>query len=266
MTATAFTPIPEPDDTPESLLATVKALKHAVDTLTDGNNQAGLAPSRSFVQADQPAAVIVGDTWHKPGVAKGDLNLTSIWNGLQWVTQSSIPTGVVVDFLGVLASASECPQGFLLSYGQQIIRADYPGLFAVLRTQYGVGDGSTTFNLPDLRGRVIAGLDNMGFGTTANRLSSVLASTTLGTAGGDQFLQAHAHSASSSSSSSGLGLVGQNLAPGTNRAVGTGDGVNAGFFQDLAISTSTSTTVNSNGSGGSQNVQPTMVGYKLIKT
>ena len=43
-------------------------------------------------------------------------------------------------------------------------------MFAILGTTFGAGDGSTTFNIPDLRGRVIAGIDNMG-GTDAGRLS-----------------------------------------------------------------------------------------------
>jgi microcystin-dependent protein len=54
-------------------------------------------------------------------------------------------------------------------------------------TTYGVGDGSTTFNLPDLRGRVAAGLDNMG-GSAASRLTNTVlsASNTLGASGGAQ--------------------------------------------------------------------------------
>lgn len=48
---------------------------------------------------------------------------------------------------------------------------------------HGNGDGSTTFNIPDLRGRVAAGKDNMG-GTAAGRLASMVAGSTLGTAGG----------------------------------------------------------------------------------
>jgi len=75
-------------------------------------------------------------------------------------------------------------------------------LFAVIGTTYGSGDGSTTFNLPDLRGRVAAGLDNMG-GSDANRLDWP---NTLGTAGGEQKhlltgnesgVKAHGHTASS---------------------------------------------------------------------
>src|SRR5215475_1863724 len=54
------------------------------------------------------------------------------------------------------------PAGSLLCYGQPISRTAYAGLFATLGTTYGAGDGSTTFNLPDLRGRVTAGKSDMG--------------------------------------------------------------------------------------------------------
>jgi hypothetical protein len=74
-------------------------------------------------------------------------------------------TGEVKPFAGTAA-----PAGYLLCFGQAISRTNYVGLFTVLGTTYGAGDGSTTFNLPDLRGRVAAGLDNMG-GSAANRLS-----------------------------------------------------------------------------------------------
>ncbi|BAO20617.1 putative tail collar domain-containing protein [Pseudomonas phage PPpW-3] len=59
----------------------------------------------------------------------------------------------------------------MLCYGQAVSRTTYAGLFAVIGITYGAGDGSTTFNLPDLRGRVPAGVDNMG-GTAAGRLTT----------------------------------------------------------------------------------------------
>jgi microcystin-dependent protein len=61
-------------------------------------------------------------------------------------------------------------------------------LFATVSTTYGVGDGSTTFNLPDLRGRAIFGKDNMG-GSAANRITSAgsgVDGTVLGASGGTQ--------------------------------------------------------------------------------
>lgn len=94
-----------------------------------------------------------------------------------------VPVGTVQDFAG-----STAPSGWLLCYGQAISRTTYAALFAVIGTGFGVGDGSTTFNLPDLRGRVIAGKDNMG-GTSADRLtnqSGGLDGDTLGASGGSE--------------------------------------------------------------------------------
>lgn len=101
-----------------------------------------------------------------------------------FVRESIIPAGVVIPFAGSFA-----PDGWLLAYGQQVSRSTYSKLFASIGTTYGVGDGSTTFNLPDLRGRVPAGRDNMG-GSSANRLTtgggSGIDGSTLGAVGGSQ--------------------------------------------------------------------------------
>lgn len=77
-----------------------------------------------------------------------------------------------------------------------ISRTTFADLFALIGTTFGVGDGSTTFNKPDLRGRTIVGLDNIG-GSDAGRLS---VANTLGGNGGEQLhtmtvaeLVLHAH-------------------------------------------------------------------------
>jgi microcystin-dependent protein len=93
------------------------------------------------------------------------------------------PTGVVLPFAGPTA-----PTGWLLCFGQAVSRTTYADLFAALGTAHGTGDGSTTFNLPDLRGRVAGGKDNMG-GSAASRLTTAGAGVdgaTLGAAGGAQ--------------------------------------------------------------------------------
>lgn len=56
-------------------------------------------------------------------------------------------------------ATSSAPTGWLICDGSAISRSTYSGLFAVLGTTYGVGDGSTTFNLPNLKGRVVVGRD-----------------------------------------------------------------------------------------------------------
>jgi len=95
---------------------------------------------------------------------------------------NAVPVGVVNPFAGATA-----PSGWLLCYGQAISRTQYPVLFTTLSTTYGSGDGSTTFNIPDMRGRAVAGKDDMG-GTAASRLTSTVltASNTLGATGGTE--------------------------------------------------------------------------------
>lgn len=94
-----------------------------------------------------------------------------------FVAVQSSPIGMITAYAG-----STAPTNWQLCYGQAISRTTYSSLFAVLGTTYGAGDGSTTFNLPDLRGRTVAGVDNMG-GTDAGRLSTA---NTLGTTTGTE--------------------------------------------------------------------------------
>ena len=63
-----------------------------------------------------------------------------------------MPVGCVIPFAGAAA-----PTGWLLCQGQAVSRTTYAQLFSVIGTTYGSGDGSTTFNLPDMRGRVAVG-------------------------------------------------------------------------------------------------------------
>lgn len=92
-----------------------------------------------------------------------------------------LPAGAVIPYAG-----SAAPAGWLMCGGQEVSRTDFAALFAVVGTTYGSGNGTTTFNIPDLRGRVIAGEDDMG-GTAANRLTaggSGITGATLGASGG----------------------------------------------------------------------------------
>ena len=75
-----------------------------------------------------------------------------------------MPTGVVLPYAGTSA-----PTGWLACDGTAISRTTYASLFAAISTSYGVGDGSTTFNLPDLRGRFPRFNDAMFGGSAAGR-------------------------------------------------------------------------------------------------
>ena len=70
------------------------------------------------------------------------------------VTQSLVPTGSYFPFAG-----SSAPAGYLIADGAAVSRTTYSDLFTAIGTTYGVGNGSTTFNLPNLKGRIPAGRD-----------------------------------------------------------------------------------------------------------
>jgi microcystin-dependent protein len=67
-----------------------------------------------------------------------------------------IPSGVGMPWFG---ATSQVPIGWLACDGSAVSRTLYPSLFTVIGITYGAGDGSTTFNLPDCRGRVLASVD-----------------------------------------------------------------------------------------------------------
>jgi microcystin-dependent protein len=69
-----------------------------------------------------------------------------------FVQSNGTPPASVVAYAG-----SSAPTGWLLCDGTAVSRATYATLFALIGTTYGVGDGSTTFNVPDLRGRTVVG-------------------------------------------------------------------------------------------------------------
>jgi len=93
--------------------------------------------------------------------------------------QHLVPTGAVFHF-----AAATAPSGYLVCDGSAISRTEYADLFAIVETTYGAGNGSTTFNLPDLRGEFIRGLDE-GRGVDTGR--------TIGSSQADE-LKSHSHS------------------------------------------------------------------------
>tara|TARA_R110000868_G_scaffold157001_2_gene384058 strand:- start:892 stop:4092 length:3201 start_codon:yes stop_codon:yes gene_type:complete len=88
------------------------------------------------------------------------------------------PVGTIMPWPG-----STAPAGYLFAYGQAVSRTTYAELFTVYGTAYGSGDGSTTFNVPDYRGRIPFGKDDMG-GTAAGRLNVTLTGTKASTGSG----------------------------------------------------------------------------------
>ncbi len=116
--------------------------------------------------------------------------------------QGVAPAGAVVHFAMVSA-----PVGWLVCNGAAVSRATYALLFGAIGTIYGDGDGAATFNLPDLRGEFIRGLD-AGRGVDAGRV--------IGSAQGD-LIKDHKHVLDVATASGSAGTY-------NNRIAGAQDG------------------------------------------
>ena len=152
----------------------------------------------------------------------------------------TLPPGAMMQFAGAAA-----PAGWALCQGQAVSRtsATYRALFAAIGSTYGGGDGTTTFNLPDMRRRVPVGAGGMGTGT----LGSARGST-----GGEEDhllstgeMPAHSHSAPYAT-----------LASGPRRGAVAGQ---------LLVSNFSLNTSSAGGGRGHNNIQPSLVLNYIIK-
>jgi len=150
------------------------------------------------------------------------------------IAAAAIAPGITVPFAG-----SSAPSGWLLCNGQAVSRTTYSGLFAIVSTTYGTGDGSTTFNVPDLRGEFIRGLDG-GRGIDTGR--------TLGSAQADDF-ESHTHTATSTVTDPGH-IHTQTNAGVTARGAGGGSAADVGAGNTGSATTGvTVATINTNTGG-----------------
>lgn len=141
----------------------------------------GAFPLQSAAGTALPAASLVQGT---PYAAKFNASAGAwVMFGL-YSNPFNLPVGGLLPYIGSTAPNAN----FALCAGQAISRTTYSVLFALVSTTFGSGDGSTTFNIPDLRGRGLFGLDNMG-GSAANRITVAggnFDGTVLGGTGGGQ--------------------------------------------------------------------------------
>jgi microcystin-dependent protein len=123
---------------------------------------------------------------------------------LSWGTPGGMPAGTIIAFAG-----SSCPAGYTAADGSAKSRTvTYDILFAAIGTTWGAGDGSTTFNVPDLRGRFMRGTGTNGDGNGGDAI-------TLGTYQADEF-KSHSHNLGVSSSTSNVAGGGLNVVSGPN--------------------------------------------------
>lgn len=248
-----------------SITGAVNATHTELNTVADGSTA---ATSTTLVDADR---MVVNDDGTMVQVALSDLRtylgsnlavtssmitdgtITGTDIAAGTITASNLATGAAfVSGMIMPYAGTSAPTGWLMCYGQAIDQTTYADLYAAIGGTY--GSSGSNFNVPDLRGRVIAGQDDMG-GTSANRLTSPINGDTLGAAGGSQShtlttaqMPSHSHIMGDFSDSGGLTAY-----------IGEGSGASHSIRNNVSTQ--------STGSGQAHNnVQPTIILNYIIKT
>jgi len=167
----------------------------------------------------------------------------------------AFPTGSMFPYAGASAPAATVGgvAAWLLCDGTAVSRTTYAALFALIGSTYGAGNGSTTFNVPDLRGRIPigagTGAQNGGSGTGAISGGTALTNRVRGAFAGDERLESHRHTGT--------------YTTGTGGAGGPGDGIPS-HNSTPAAGQPFQTSLTGSGTGG--NMPPFIVTNYLIKT
>jgi microcystin-dependent protein len=213
------------------------------------------------------AAIVIDETGMKTAVAIGDIadfdsdsalrsevsdNTRRVSNLERNLEMGSASAGIMVPFPG-----GTIPSGWLLCDGSAISRTDFAALYAAIGTTYGAGNGTTTFNLPDMRGRVPVGRDA---GQTEFDV--------LGEAGGakthvltEAQMPSHQHDFNGQTMTWGQGSIGFNTQPQAYAGAPSGNGL--GTWQDVDGWVD---TLNTGGGQAHNNLQPYRVANYIIST
>jgi microcystin-dependent protein len=172
------------------------------------------------------------------------------------LTVGIFPPGMIFDYAG-----TDSPGWGLIADGTAVSRTTYARLFAVLGTTYGVGDGSTTFNIPNLNGKT-----TIGVGTYTDTVSGSVTRTLGQSLGAEKHvlttteMPSHTHTQNAHSHSAYFNS-GSGLTPNGTLAAYEPNGNNGN-----ATTTSSTTATNQNTGGGTShnNMQPSLVVKKVI--
>jgi microcystin-dependent protein len=140
-----------------------------------------------------------------------------------------VPTGALLMY-----GATSAPSGFLLCDGTAVSRTTYSTLFGIISTTYGVGDGSSTFNVPDMRAYF-----PLGYKSGTNTMAATGGSNTPSlTAASDG---AHTHTLTVTSSQAGVNWsaatsVGSMTSAGALRNIAAGGGETVDYYSPTAAS------------------------------
>lgn len=182
--------------------------------------------------------------------------------------QKGIPAGAIIEYAGNGSGSPDAPpSGYLFCNGANVSRTTYAELFSAIGTTWGAGDGSTTFTLPDSRRRVAVGAGGEATATLGNSVGSTGGAETVTLTSTE--MPPHTHTTDSQGSHTHTPSGGGSF---ITNASNSGPGFQAASNPN-GTSASTSSngahthTAQSTGSGGAHNnIQPSYVVQKIIKT
>jgi microcystin-dependent protein len=205
--------------------------------------------------------------------------VSAVYYGIVSSANTSAPSQWQIgDFKTTFRTSLEA--GWLWMNGANVSRTTYASLFAAIGTVGGIGDGSTTFTLPDMRGVVPAGVDPMGGSSTRGLITSAVSGlngTVLGGTGGSQLAHAHSHTftgGSATTSSDGAHTHSTTIPlDGGGSAVAsvtTQNALTTAAFTSSSNGAHTHTvtatgTISTALTGTTQNLQPTILCVYMIK-
>lgn len=237
-------PYPEGSDSAD-VPRDVRALAQAVDSAAFFSQGMLAARPPAGVQGRFYRAQDTGALYLDTGAAWVQVGQSQWWAGAIAVT-----------------ATSSAPTGWLLCNGSPVRRDTYAALFAAIGTTYGAGDGASTFNVPDLRGRAPIGAGSVNGLTPRNRGEQVGAEThTLTPAQ----IPSHTHTMSPGGAhthDAPQGLFVLDTGPSTWAQADPDGGAAVGDARSLAIGPSgdhTHTIANTGGDGPHNNMQPSLV-------
>lgn len=203
----------------------------------------------------------------------GGFRITGLGNGVsdddavnRGQLNSFVPTGVILPYGGQFQ-----PDGWFFCLGQELNRTTYAALFAVIGVTFGAGDGSLTFNVPDMRGRVIAGRDENAGGRLAAFYGAVamLIGGALGVASHVLTLSqspSHDHGGTVTAAGSHAHTVLALQATAGPTIAGTaGAGVNAATISTSTAPDHSHAIAAQGGDQAHPNAQPTLIANYIIK-
>ena len=221
-------------------------------TIAQGEAQTAIG---KYNVADSTSALIIGNgTGGAPSNA-----LTVDWSGnveaagdvMAGGSTPLVPIGTILDF-----AAATAPTGYLVCDGSAVSRSTYAALFAVIGTTWGSGNGSTTFNIPDFRGRTAIGA---GTGTASDATAHALGSN----GGTETHKLTHAQSGVPAHSHPLPNSAIVYNADGTQRLATSGSGTKSSVNTNVGLSTASNTAADA--SSAHPNMQPYAAVTKIIR-